>query len=46
MAIQTYTIKKMKTFLEDTYCIPDYQRDYEWTENEVSDFWDDLESVV
>lgn len=33
----------MKTFLADTYHIPDYQREYSWEENEWGDFWDDLE---
>lgn len=43
MALQNCSIWPMKTFLTDTYYIPDYQREYSWEENEWGDFWDDLE---
>lgn len=43
MALQNCSIWPMKTFLTDTYHIPDYQREYSWEENEWGDFWDDLE---
>ena len=33
---------KMKKFLTDQYFIPNYQREYSWTQNELEDFWYDL----
>lgn len=32
----------MKKFLTDQYFIPNYQREYSWTQNELEDFWYDL----
>lgn len=29
-----------------TYCIPRFQRDYSWTEEEWDDLWQDIEAVV
>lgn len=43
MAIQNFSMQEMKTFLSNPYYIPDYQREYAWEENEIGDFWDDLE---
>lgn len=34
--------QKMKIYLGETYYIPDYQREYTWESNELSDFWEDL----
>lgn len=45
MALQACSIWNMQTFLGGTYHIPDYQREYSWEDNELSDFWDDLEST-
>lgn len=43
MALQNCSIWTMQTFLGNTYHIPDYQREYAWEADELSDFWDDLE---
>lgn len=43
MALQNCSIWNMQTFLGNTYHIPDYQREYSWEEDELGDFWDDLE---
>lgn len=45
MALQNSSIDSMNTFLSKTYHIPNYQREYSWEENELNDFWDDLEST-
>ncbi len=45
MALQNCSIWDMKTYLGNTYHIPDYQREYSWEAAELSDFWDDLEST-
>ena len=45
MALQNCSIWDMRTFLGNTYRIPDYQREYSWEEDELGDFWDDLEST-
>ena len=36
----------MKTYLNSTYYIPANQRDYSWENEQIMDFWDDLEAVV
>lgn len=46
MAIQNFSMEDMKTFLSSTYYIPDYQREYAWEENEIGDFWDDIELTM
>lgn len=45
MALQNCSIWNMQTFLGNTYHIPDYQREYSWEEDELGDFWDDLETT-
>lgn len=45
MALQNYAIENMKKYLSEVYHIPDYQREYSWEANELSDFWDDLVST-
>lgn len=46
MAIQNYAFKTMGSFLQDnTYYIPDYQREYSWEESQVEDFWMDLDNL-
>ena len=42
MALQNCSIWNMKTYMGEIYHIPDYQREYSWEEDELSDFWDDL----
>ena len=42
MALQNCSIWNMKTYLGETYFIPDYQREYSWEADELGDFWDDL----
>lgn len=46
MALQSCAIWTMQTFLGETYHIPDYQREYAWGDDELGDFWDDLESAM
>lgn len=36
----------MKSFLGNLYKIPPYQREYSWEENELQDFWTDLNTLV
>lgn len=45
MSYQSLCEKKMKTFLNDYYTIPDYQRDYAWEYEQLDDFITDLDSV-
>lgn len=45
MALQNSSIESMNTFLSKTFCIPNYQREYSWEENELDDFWYDLETT-
>lgn len=46
MAIQNYAFKPVGSFLQDnTYYIPDYQREYSWEDSQVEDFWSDLKSL-
>lgn len=45
MSYQTLCEKKMKTFLNDYYTIPDYQRDYAWEYDQLDDFISDLDSI-
>lgn len=42
MALSNAAKQTMKIYLGETYYIPDYQREYTWEKNELSDFWDDL----
>lgn len=46
MAIQNYNFKSVGSFLQDnTYYIPDYQREYSWEDTQVEDFWMDLKNL-
>ena len=45
MALQNCAIVPMNTFLNNTYHIPNYQREYSWETNELSDFWEDLNTI-
>lgn len=42
MALGNTAKQPMKIYLRETYHIPDYQREYTWESDELSDFWDDL----
>ena len=42
MALQNTCIQNINTYLQGTYHIPAYQRDYSWEQNELEDFWKDL----
>lgn len=39
-----YTIERL--FTENNFSIPVYQRNYSWKENEINDFWRDLNDIV
>lgn len=43
MALQSSSIDELNTFLGKTFYIPNYQREYAWEQNELDDFWADLE---
>lgn len=46
MAIKNYAFKSLGSFIqENTYYIPDYQREYSWEESQVIDFWSDLKAL-
>lgn len=45
MALQNCAIETMNTFLNNTYYIPNYQREYSWESTELEDFWDDLQAT-
>lgn len=46
MAIKNYAFKTLGAFIqENTYHIPDYQREYSWEESQISDFWSDLKAL-
>lgn len=42
MALTNASTQKMRAYLTEIYHIPNYQREYTWEDNELSDFWDDL----
>jgi len=42
MPLINCAIEIMDKFLNNTYYIPNYQRDYSWEEPELADFWNDL----
>ena len=42
MGLQNYAVKPMREYLGGFFHIPNYQREYAWEENELSDFWQDL----
>lgn len=39
---ESKTLEKILTGLETTFTVPDYQRDYSWTSNQVEVLWTDL----
>lgn len=45
MALQNCAIESMNKFLNNIYYIPNYQREYSWEVNELTDFWEDLMAV-
>ena len=46
MALQNSSIIEMKKFLNDVFYVPNYQREYSWTEENIQDFWIDLKRTV
>lgn len=42
MSLQKSNIETVDKYLGGQYFIPNYQRDYSWEYDELSDFWDDL----
>lgn len=42
MAIQNFSLASMDGILIKTYYIPEYQRNYAWSENELNDFLNDI----
>lgn len=45
MALQNCAIVTMNTYLNNTYYIPNYQREYSWESAELEAFWDDLQTT-
>lgn len=46
MSLQKSNIDTMDKYLGGQYYIPNYQRDYSWENDELSDFWDDLMLLI
>lgn len=48
MSIKNFSFRSVGSYLQDgIYHIPDYQREYSWTEEaEIDDFWQDLEETI
>lgn len=46
MPLQNFYIQSMKAFLDETYHIPNYQREYSWELTHLEDFWLDLENLI
>lgn len=46
MALQNSSIEEMHNFLNKKYYIPNYQREYSWEIEELTDFWNDLVETV
>lgn len=46
MALQNYQILDMAGFFSKIYYIPNYQREYAWEINEITDFLNDLEETT
>lgn len=43
--IMNQNLGPIKSFLGNVYTIPAYQREYSWEENELDDFWNDIEAL-
>jgi hypothetical protein len=35
-----------KLLIENRFCVPSHQRDYSWTEDEIKQFFDDIDSAI
>ena len=46
MALTTTVVEELDSFLGREYFIPNYQREYAWTNDEWEDFWEDLMQAV
>lgn len=47
MAIKNFGMKSIRSYLsESIYYIPDYQREYSWSESQLEDFWQDLTNAI
>lgn len=46
MSIVNVAKKEMEDFLNKTYYIPNYQREYSWEDDELTDFLSDMESIL
>ena len=46
MSLQKSNIETVDKYLGGQYFIPNYQRDYSWENDELSDFWEDLIYLV
>lgn len=46
MSIGNVAKKEMEDFLNRTYYIPNYQREYSWEDDELTDFLSDMESIL
>ena len=46
MPLSNYSFDNMNKYLNNTYYIPNYQREYSWEKEELEDFWQDLQDTI
>ena len=46
MSLANNLICTIDRYLQGTYYIPNYQREYSWEESELIDMWDDLQNIL
>lgn len=47
LSIINTNFRTIASYLQDnTYFVPDYQREYSWEQDQVDDFWQDLEGLL
>ena len=46
MPLSNYSFDAINKYLNNTYYIPNYQREYSWEKEELEDFWQDLMDTI
>lgn len=46
MPVSAIGMQSIRTFFENEYFIPSYQRDYSWDDGNISDFWNDIIDTI